>query len=194
MRSLTWLGIATAISLGMGGFSGMFKHPVQAVELNGQIYFTRPPLLDNATTTQNTTLVSHPTYYFTLTVPEDAGEPLGRIAITQRDGDTAARSIRYDTDDTRAFTGTRRDRGEELSVQTNFDRDAQTVTVIFDQPVSPGTTVTIGLEAERNPRLGGVYLFGVTAFPAGESPYGQFLGYGRLHFYERDGIDIFSGF
>ena len=54
-------------------------------------------------------------------------------------------------------------------------------TIAFDPPVSPGTTVTVALRAKRNPS-GGVYLFGVTAFPAGERSWGQFLGYGRLHF------------
>lgn len=186
MRFSTWLGLVSALSLGMGGAAGFVVPAAQAVELNGQTQFTRAPLLDNATTTENTTLVSSSIYYFTLTVPEDAGEPLGQIVISQKDGDTSARRIRYDTDDTRAFTGTPGDRGEALPVQTTFDRDSQTVTVTFDQPVAPGTVVTIGLEPDRNPRLGGVYLFGVTAYPAGESVSGQFLGYGRLQFYERN--------
>lgn len=36
----------------------------------------------------------------------------------------------------------------------------------------------------------GVYLFGVTAFPAGEKSHGQFIGFGRLHFYNDGGSDI----
>lgn len=186
MRFATWLGVVTALSLGISG-AGEWVVPVaQAVELNGQTHFARAPLLDNATTTENTTLVSTSTYYFTLNVPGDAGEPLGQVVINQKDGDSAVRRIRYDTDETRAFTGTPGDRGEAVPVQTSFDRDTQTVTVTFDQPIAPGTVVTIGLEPDRNPRLGGVYLFGVTAYPAGASASGQFLGYGRLQFYERD--------
>nr|WP_199755917.1 DUF2808 domain-containing protein [Chroococcidiopsis cubana] len=50
--------------------------------------------------------------------------------------------------------------------------------------MSPGTTVTVALRAKRNPS-GGIYLFGVTAFPTGEKSSGQFLGYGRLHFGSR---------
>ena len=194
MRFSTWLGVATALSLGIGGASGAIAPTAQAVELNGQTYFAHPPLLNNATTTQNSTLESNPTYYFTLSVPEDAGEPLGQVVITQKDGDTSARSIRYNTEETRAFAGTPGDRGEELPVQTTFDRDTQTVTVSFAQPVAPGTLVTIGLEPARNPRLGGVYLFGVTAYPEGESAYGQFLGYGRLQFYERGDSEFPFGF
>lgn len=194
MRFSTWLGVATALSLGIGGVNGFIAPAAQAVELNGQTYFAHPPLLNNATTTQNSVLFPHPTYYFTLSVPEDAGEPLGQVVITQKDGDSSARLVRYDTEETRAFVGTPGDRGEELPVQTTFDRDTQTVTITFTQPVAPGTPVTIGLEPNRNPRLGGVYLFGVTAYPAGDSAYGQFLGYGRLQFYERSDSDFILGF
>lgn len=194
MRFSTCLGVVTALSLGIGGLSGEVTPSVQAVELNGQTYFAHPPLLSDVATTENSTLASSSIYYFTLSVPEDAGESLGQVVITQKDGGTAARSIRYHADDTRAFIGDRGDRGEPLSVQTSFDRDAQTVTITFEQPVAPGTLVTIGLEPNRNPRLGGVYLFGVTAYPAGESAYGQFLGYGRLQFYERNDSEFPFGF
>jgi hypothetical protein len=78
-------------------------------------------------------------------------------------------------------------RGEALTLgNVTADEENQTVSVTFDPPVPPGTVVTLGLKAERNPRSGGVYLFGVTAFPPGESAYGQFLGYGRFNFYESD--------
>ncbi len=50
--------------------------------------------------------------------------------------------------------------------------------------MSPGTKITIGLKAQQNPQRGGVYLFGVTAFAIGEKPHGQFLGFGRLQFYQ----------
>lgn len=57
------------------------------------------------------------------------------------------------------------------------------VTVAFNPPVQPGKTVTVALRAKKNPTGGGIYLFGIKAFPGGENSYGQFLGYGRLHFY-----------
>jgi hypothetical protein len=64
------------------------------------------------------------------------------------------------------------------------DRKTRMVSVTFDPPIAPGQTVTVGLRPVRNPNVGGVYLFGVTAFPAGEKVHGQFLGFGRLQFYE----------
>jgi len=194
MRFLTWIGMAATIAVGCASLNGAIPTFVQAVELNGQTYFTRPPLLGNATTTRNATLEFRPTYYFTLNLPEDAGEPLGQVVITQKDGGTAARRVRYNTEATRAFFGTPGDRGEALPVQTLFDQDSQTVTITFEQPVTPGTAVTIGLRPNRNPRLGGVYLFGVTAYPSGDSAFGQFIGYGRLQFYERGDSDFLFGF
>lgn len=190
MRPSTWLNVIAAASLGVGSISWLGTQAIHAVEVRGQTYFTHPPLLVDATTTYNTVAVSYPTYYFTLSIPEDAGEPLGEVVITQQDGETASRLVRYDTEETRAFVGTTRDRGEEIAIaETQFDRDTQSVAVRFATPIPPGTIVTIGLEPTRNPRLSGVYLFGVTALPAGASPYRQFLGYGRLQFYDRsDGI------
>jgi hypothetical protein len=186
MCSSIWLSLAVATSLTLGAI-GLPGRSAQAVELqDGQTYFVRPPMLDDITTTQNTTLAWRPTYYFTLMMFEDAGESLGRIDISQRDGSSAARLIRY-SENTIAFEGTPRNRGNEFAIQeTRFDRDNQTVTVIFDSPVPPGTVVTIGLRPQRNPRLSGVYLFGVTAYPEAELAAGQFLGYGRLSFYGRE--------
>ncbi|HEY9294790.1 MAG TPA: DUF2808 domain-containing protein [Phormidium sp.] len=43
----------------------------------------------------------------------------------------------------------------------------------------------MALDPVRNPCFSGVYLFGVTAFPQGEKAHGQFLGFGRFHFYDR---------
>jgi hypothetical protein len=156
----------------------------QAIQLqDGTVYFAHPPTLKNAVTTERRVTSSGATYYFTLDLPEDAGEPLQRIVINQKDGSTYNRLVKYRTEDTRAFTGTYRQRGEALPVQqTTFDQATQTVTVTFDAPVPPGTTVTIGLRPQRNPQMDGIYLFGVTAFPQGEKSYGQFIGYGRLQF------------
>ena len=42
-------------------------------------------------------------------------------------------------------------------------------TVTFNPPIQPGQTVTVALDATANPWYGGVYLFGVTAYPEGNS-------------------------
>lgn len=194
MRALPWLGVVLTASLSMGGWGGqMQSQPAQAIQLqDGTVYFAHPPTLKNAVTTERQTTSSSATYYFTLSLPEDAGEPLQRVVINQKDGSTYSRLVQYKTDDTRAFTGVYRSRGESLALQgTTFDKTTQTVTVNFETPVPPGTTVTIGLRPERNPQMDGTYLFGVTAFPRGEKAYGQFLGYGRLQFDSSSNFDFF---
>ncbi|MBD2464661.1 DUF2808 domain-containing protein [Oscillatoria sp. FACHB-1407] len=187
MRTSTWLATTLAAVVGTVAWISL---PVEAVRLSdGRVYFVQPPRLTYSATTRNLTSAPGATYYFTLTVPDNAGEPLQRVAIAQENGSTSSRLVRYELDETRAFTGTRGDRGEALTLaDTTFDRDTQTVTVTFDPPVPPGTTVTIGLRPDRNPNAGGTYLFGVTAYPAGDTPYGQFLGYGRFQFDEPNHI------
>jgi Protein of unknown function (DUF2808) len=193
MRFPSWFSLAIAITFGgilLHDFSPM---PAQAVQLqDGKVYFVQPPSLVSAATTERRASSSGASYYFTLNVPADAGEPLQQVEIAQRDGSIQARLVQFDAEDSRAFVGTRRDRGDDLSLgETTFNRDTQTLSVVFDPPVPPGTTVTLKLQPKRNPRRDGIYLFGVTAYPAGADAHGQFLGYGRLQF---DGSDHSSPF
>lgn len=166
--------------------------PANAVQLaDGKVYFTQPPRLVGASTTQNATYVWGATYYFTLSLAEDAGEPLQQVTIVQR---PSPDYVRFDVEDTRAFEGTRRRDGTPLKLaEVAQDKETKAVTIRFDPPVPPGRTLTIGLRPYQNPTVGGVYLFGVTAFPAGEKPNGQFLGFGRLQFYDsgRDSTFLF---
>lgn len=165
---------------------GTFSLPVQAVQLaNGTVYFNHPPRLLGARTTEKSIRVWGAKYYFTLRVPADAGEPLQRVAIAQREG---VDNIRFRLKDTQAFVGEGRRQPLSLGAVT-FDQPTQAVSVTFNPPVPPGQTVTVRLVPRRNPDVSGVYLFGVTALPAGEKVSGQFLGFGRLHFY-----DSFNGF
>lgn len=155
-------------------------------------FFLSPPRLVDAETTFNGAFSSNAIYFFTLEMPANAGSGLQQVQITQQDSTSQVRMVRYDIEETQAFVGTPSDRGAELSLgATRFDRETQTLWVSFDPPVPPGTTVTLRLRPKRNPRMSGVYLFGVTAFPVGDSQQGQFLGYGRLHFYDNDSVPFF---
>ncbi|PPS40193.1 DUF2808 domain-containing protein [Chroococcidiopsis sp. TS-821] len=164
------------------GISGIIPQAAQAVQLSdGTVYFVQPPSLVSATTTVNSVSAWGATYYFTINIPKNADEPLQRVTIKQRDG---SNHVRFRLDDSRAFEGTRDRRGTQLTLgEVTRDRDTRTVTMTFDPPVAPGRTITIGLRPVRNPLFSGVYLFGVTAFPPGEKAHGQFLGFGRFHFY-----------
>lgn len=177
-----------ACNAGVMSVSAIAPSGVHAVRLSdGRVYFTNPPRLINSYATQTQTAFNGSTYYFTLMVPENAGEPLGQVTIELQDGSTAARRINYRLEDTSAFLGTHRNQGERVPLgEVGVNPDDQSITVPFAPPVSPGSTVTIALRPDRNPNAGGVYLFGVTAFPPGEPAHGQFLGYGRFHFDEPD--------
>ncbi|MBD1863545.1 MULTISPECIES: DUF2808 domain-containing protein [Trichocoleus] len=178
-------GIATSLGILLTAATATWSLnlPLQAVTLaDGTVYFVQPPRLVKATTTQSATYAWSATYYFTLDVPENAGEPLQKVTIAQREGIDA---LRYDLKDTQAFVGEPRGKRQAVALSEVIgDRKTRTVSVAFDPPIPPGQTVTVGLRPVRNPNIGGVYLFGVTAFPAGEKAHGQFLGFGRLHFYD----------
>jgi hypothetical protein len=152
-----------------------------------RISFKKPPDLVSVTTTYNEVYAWAARYYFTISLPENAGESLGRVTINQRQG---FEEIEFKLKDTKAFEGTPRREGEKLTLkEVTKDPQSPTVSVTFDPPVQPGKTVTIELRPVRNPSLSGVYIFGVTAFPAVENPYGLYLGVGRLQFYE-NGLDF----
>jgi hypothetical protein len=179
MRVATIFGTTLALTAGIGGVATQLVWAIQLQD--GTVYFAQPPDLIDATTTFNSVHEWGATYYFTINVPQQAGEPLQRVTITQQSGGD---NIRFKLKDSRAFVGTRNRKGERLTLaEVNREREKKTVSVTFDPPVTPGKTVTIGLRPVENPSFPGVYLFGVTAFPPGEKSHGQFLGFGRLHFY-----------
>jgi hypothetical protein len=155
--------------------------PGEAGQLSsGQVFFDQAPRLVRAATSSSSSSAPA-TYQFTLKVPENAGAPLQAVTIRQREN---LETIEIDADESRAFEGDSFAGGPRLSLASvgGPDLPEGETTVMFDPPIEPGKTVTISLEAERNPLLGGIYLFGVTAYPTGDQTNGLFLGYGRLMF------------
>jgi len=165
---------------------------IMALELpDGTVWFDKSPRLLEVTTTYRQIYLRGATYYFTLNLPEDAGEPLGRVVINQRQG---FEDIRFDLEDTVAFIGTHQNKGQSLALQEiTQEPDMEGISVTFDQPVAPGETITVGLRPVRNPRTSGFYTFGITAFPAGEQADGIYLGSRNLYFTDSDG-DSLSGY
>lgn len=161
---------------------------VMAIELaDGTVWFEKSPRLLKITSTYTSIYLRGSTYYFTLELPQDVGEQLGKVVINQRQG---FEDIRFKLDDTRAFVGTNREKGESLTIEkTTQDAETGAIAVTFDQGVEPGTTVTVGLRPIRNPITSGAYLFGVTAFPAGEKSHGIYLGSRSIRFTDGSEID-----
>ncbi|MGB7441533.1 MAG: DUF2808 domain-containing protein [Coleofasciculaceae cyanobacterium] len=160
----------------------LFASVTPAIELaNGQTAFESAPRLIRATSSFKSRNLPTATYHFTLQVPENAGEPLKAVKIEGRNNSEV---IEFDVRKSRAFIGDSLAGGQALSVSSvSGTSKADEVTVVFDQPVSPGSTVTVALKLKRNPFNPGVYLFGVTAFPEGENGQGLYLGSGRIQIY-----------
>lgn len=175
--------LSAFLGAGLMATSGLFAPPPSAIAIqlaDGTVYFAHPPQLERVSTTNSSVDAWSVTYYFTFVVPENAGEPLGKVTIAQSEG---LDRIQFSPQQIQAFAGP----GDRRAIPFTLGQivvDRQTVTVNFDPPLPPGQQVTLALSPDRNPRYAGVYLFGVTAFPTGEKTHGQFLGFGRLHFYE----------
>ena len=175
-RPKAW-GLATSLAMFMAIV--LPSSQARSIQLaDGTHYFVQVPQLGTVRAVYDDIRVPNVAYYFTVMVPPDAGEPLQRLTITQ----TGFDQIKYNVARTWAYANEQRQNRLPLSDVT-VDRQGA-LTVNFASGVTPGTTVTVGLRSRRNPSTGGVYLFGVTAFPAGEKAYGQFLGYGRITFFD----------
>jgi hypothetical protein len=162
--------------------SSLLALPAMAFPLgNGRTTFERAPRLIRAATSSRQARTSRATYHFTISVPENAGQPLQAVTISQRQGFD---EIAFKTDKSSAFEGDSFAGGPELplaSIGGPQPADGDT-TVVFDPPVPPGKTVTVALQAKRNPNFPGIYLFGVTAYPVGEGSPGLYLGSRRFTF------------
>ncbi len=153
-----------------------------AIDLgDGRTSFEKSPRLIR-TAASRSSVNSPSSYQFTIEVPRDAGEALSAVTISPKDH---ADKINFDVSSSEAFMGDSFAGGTTLSLAniggSQIDGSNE-VTVVFDKPVQPGNTVTVSLKTNRNPRIPGVYLFGVTAFPEGENSPGLYLGSGRFHF------------
>jgi Protein of unknown function (DUF2808) len=124
------------------------------------------------------------TFYFTIHVPASYGKSLEAIRISQiPEGD---RLITLDAKQSKVVAGQRVASNSETiplsAIGGSEDEKTGALTLAFAQPVLPGTTFTVAVEADRNPSHGGIYQFGVTAYPVGDSTTGQYLGTGRITF------------
>lgn len=147
------------------------------------IAFINPPRLLYTGTTSNN--VSAPaTYYFTITHPPDAQEPIYKITIKQLSGE---QTIQFNLNRTQVFMGKQAQLSQLIPAQVT--KEQRKLTIIVNSPISPGTTFTLALRPTRNPDSEGTYFLGVTAFPAGENVDSQFLGFGRLQFHDSNGAE-----
>ena len=181
---LSFLSLLASSALVLGGIA--FVAPANAVQFsNGETAFNSPPTLIDSDT-DSLTLDRATTYYFTVKVPENAGKPLKSLQIKQTSN---IDPVEFVANESRAYFGNGLS-GEATIALASVGGESPArgnASVVFAEPIAPVKTVTIAIRAKNNLSNGGsgVYLFGVTAFPEGQTSRGQFLGFGRLHFYNQ---------
>jgi hypothetical protein len=180
MKHLWGSFVSLIICIGTLGINNLMVGAIQLAD--GTTYFLNPPRLLGAFSSQDGTYIWGATYFFTFILPEEAGEPLKKVVIVQEGG--LGRPL-FDVRNTEAFEGTRNRPGNHLPIQeVHLDPEVPALSISFEPPISPGKTVTIRLYPVKNPGIAGTYLYGVTAFPAGEKPYGQYIGVGQIRIYD----------
>ena len=179
MRNIKHLiGLSATVSLLI--LPSVFSQRAAAIELfSGRTFFEKSPSLIRSSATH--TAPSVPSVYkFTIAVPLEAGEPLKAVKIKQK---PSYQMISFDVSKTQAYIA--KDSGEDefislASIGGQAEKDGE-ITIVLDKPVQPGSTVTVALKVKNNPEYGGIYSFGVTAFPEGKSSSGLYLGSARFH-------------
>jgi hypothetical protein len=150
----------------------------QAREItNGQKAFIRLPRLISSAATfphQNSPITR---YQFTIEVPKNAGEALKAIKITQKKN---LETVVFNQNKTRAAEGNNM-KGREIPLAAKEELQPGEITIFFNTPIEPGNTVTISVKPKQNPFVGGVYLFGITAYPTGENSRETYLGSVRIN-------------
>ena len=184
MSRKLFLSSLIAITTAIVGVNLLLIESIPAFERpDGQRVFERAPrLIRSAANFKTRDSVAH--YYFTIEIPEDAGESLKAVTIQQK---TNVEEITFYPNKTRAFFGNKFKKDLSIalaSAEPLVDQASSSINgvkVVLETPVEAGNIVTISLRA-RNPSYGGIYLFGVTAFPEGANSQGMYLGAGRIQF------------
>jgi hypothetical protein len=177
--TMSEMGAMSAVP--MAAPSASLPITLAAQSSTGRTFFIHPPSLGRVNATEQQSYAPS-TYEFTVMVPANAGQPLRAVKIVQ---ETNLETVAFDLNRSKAFVGSHYAAGPEIPLASVGGGNANRgeATIVFAEPVQPGSTVTIALAAQANPGLGGVYQFGVTAYPVGDQAVGQFLGIGRLNLY-----------
>jgi hypothetical protein len=142
-----------------------------------EAFTTSPRLIRSATTfLQKNNSVAR--YQFTIEVPKNSGETLKSIKVTQKQN---VETVVFNPNKTRAALGNNISGIDIPLAATGGESKPGEITVVFDKPIEPGNTVTISVKPRRNPSVGGVYLFGITAYPTEGNSGEVYLGSGRIH-------------
>jgi hypothetical protein len=163
-------------------WSPALQTPAVALELQGQTWFSRPPWRVLFRSYYWYVMQTGVEYYFTLTLPEQAGAGLGGLEIQQTRGvDT---QFPFMAERSRAFVGEPRREGAVIPVQASFDEVRRRFSLRFPTPPQPGQTITVALRPWHNPSQADTYMFSVQALPAGPNPVPASLGFATMPIYD----------
>jgi len=180
-RPLPLLLLPLAAAVSLQPLAPGLQTPAAALELQGQTWFSRPPWRVVFRSFYWYVMQTGVEYYFTVTLPEQAGVGLGGLEIQQTRGvDT---QFPFMAERTRAFLGRPRREGPALPVQARFDAQRRRVSVQFPEPPQPGQTLTVALRPWYNPSQADTYMFSVQALPDGPNPVPASLGFATMPIY-----------
>jgi hypothetical protein len=177
--------VATSLLILGFGLPTFFSQlpPAHALEFSSRRSFFEksPRLIRAATSFRGPAALAN--YSFTIELPENAGTPISAVTIVQQPN---IEQIPLYPNRSRVFRSESSHGDHSIEAQIiDVSSETPEVKVVFEQPIQPGTTVTVSLRA-RNPLYGGIYQFGVTAFPINNND-GLYLGSGRLQFSQPGG-------
>ncbi|MGF1458089.1 MAG: DUF2808 domain-containing protein [Leptolyngbyaceae cyanobacterium] len=167
----------------MASASGLFMSS-QAVQLSdGSTSFVNPPRLEEFVPNRNLTNQKDITYYATIDLLPDAGEPLKTLTVELIEGRFTR--LDYHVEAIEVYGEVAGNREDYAIASADYDDNTQTLTIQLAEGVPPGRQVTFALKPVRNPSRSGVYLFDVMAAPGGDQPRSQRAGFGRVQIYQR---------
>lgn len=165
MRHVYLTVATTAASLLIGLGEGAVSLDLQTIS------FDHAPRL-------NRVAIANQKAYFTVTIPENAGEELAKLSFS--DLTQAAARLPFNLEKTQVFQGTRAS-GQNIKLSDAWVDETGVVWVEFAPTLAPGTTFTVVLEVEEN-APSGEHEYGVAAYPKPANSVPAFVGDGTLTF------------
>ncbi|MCU0568061.1 MAG: DUF2808 domain-containing protein [Oculatellaceae cyanobacterium Prado106] len=168
MRKLRLALMTIAVTLLLGAWGN-------AIALDTTVHFQNSPTLSQASRQGQR-------IYFTVTIPEDAGEDLAMLSLsTLVADDEGVLLVPFQLENTQAFWGTPGQRGRAIALDSVWIDETGIVWLSFAPSLQPGRVFTVALEVEPGSDREARH-YGIAAYPAAENPVPAFVGDGELEF------------
>jgi Protein of unknown function (DUF2808) len=165
MRQVYLTVATTAASLLIGLGEGAMSWDLQTIG------FDQAPRLSQVA-------IANQKAYFTVTIPENAGEGLAKLSFSDRDQEGTR--LPFNLEKTEVLLGARAS-GRAINNGVAWVDETGVVWVSFNPVLPPGTTFTVVLEMAENAPPG-LRNYGIAAYPEAENSVPAFVGDGSLTF------------